>query len=358
MPSGNRLIASTFFFAIGWFTISFTFPLEARAFGFNANEIGFFGFAVSLPFPLVAFLYLRTKVTHTRGILIVNGILISVLSLMFMIEQKSLFIWLLVATGFLQSIFWITAEISMTSIRDDRIAERYTAAWGVPNFISPFVAGYLLQIHQFKLAAALSGALLFISVLFVQDIKIERHPGNGTSFRPLYIFPLFSAGMTFGFFAYVLLPLLKGSSYSYQTLGIFGSAIGGSMAITTVILSFVRYSKIVSLSMIASVLMALPGLIAISINPLLILLVLIGAGVGIAIAFSKILSYAIRTEKPVQGIFYYELFLALGYSAGSGVGGMISGPLGYLTAAVVFAVPLLYLFFLMYGLLRRKFSLE
>ncbi len=346
MLSQKRMVLSSFLFGMGWFTISFTFPLEADYYGLGKILTGLLGLAVSVPFPVVAFIYLKGGDRHLFALLLASQIIIAVLCSLFILPVPWLFVMLVAGTGVLQGFYWVSLEVSIGSVPGERSAEKYSAAWGVPSFISPVIAGFLLQYINFTLIAVISAIILISAVPFVQRYRIvikEKNTGRPDLY---FIIPLLFAGIFLGYFSYSLIPMLRISGFEYYVLGIYGSVLGAAMAIGFLAFSFINSDNIKSINLMSAVLMATPIVIAFSRDMILMGAVIAMAGFGVAMAFSKVLSYISGTTDPVKGTFYYELFLAIGYGSGSTLGGFISSYYGYLSALAIFMFPVAYVLYL------------
>ncbi len=346
MLSQRKMIVSSFLFGMGWFTVSFAFPLEADAYHLGKLIIGLLGLGVSLPFPVIAYVYLRAGDRFLLPLLLFSQIVIAVLTFVFVVNSAMLFIILVTVTGFFQGVYWVSMEVSIGSVPGDRSAERYSAAWGIPSFISPVIAGYLLAYLDFRTIAILSAIILVASVPFIQRYRIQISEHAAGKVEIYNVVPLFFAGIVIGFFTYVLIPMLRVSGFRYTTLGIIGSLLGASMALGFFVFSILKSDNIRKLNLLSAVLMATPMVIVFSRNPLLIGTVASLGGFGVAVAFSKVLSYIFRTADPVRGTFYYELFIAIGFGTGSTIGGFLATLYGYYSALIIFVFPVVYLIYL------------
>lgn len=347
MLSQGKMISSTFLFAMGWFTVSFAFPLEAQVYHLGNILTGLLGLGVSLPYPIVAYLYLKAGDRFLFPLLLVSQITIVVLSFVFLVNSWVIFIVLVTVTGFFQGVYWVSMEVSIGSIPGKRSAERYSVAWGIPSFITPIIAGFLLTYLNFSMLVIISGIILTGSIPFIQRYRIVVHEHFKDRLNVYHVIPLFFAGLVVGFFSYALIPMLKLSGFGYTTLGILGSILGASMAFGFFVFSVLKSDNIRKLNLLSAGLMAAPLLIAFSRNSVLIGAVGALAGFGVAVAFSKVLSYIFTTADPVRGTFYYELFIAIGYGSGSTIGGVLAALFGFNSILIVFAFPLFYLWYLL-----------
>lgn len=356
MLSQGKMITSTFLFGMGWFIISFTFPLEAEHYNLGHMVTGLLGLAVSVPFPLVAYLYLKRGDRHLFKLLLFAQILIALFSFIFLVHSRVLFVILVIITGSLQGFYWVSLEVSMGSVPGKRTAEKYSVAWGIPSFISPVIAGYLLQYISFNTMVILSAIILAAAIPLVQKYRIGEVPAGSGDLDAYNIVPLIFAGIVLGFFSYSLIPMLRISGFEYYVLGIYGSVLGGSMALGFLAFSVLKADNIRTLNLLSAVLMATPIMIAFSRNVYLLGTVTALSGFGVAVAFSKVLAYIFRTADPVRGTYYYELFLAIGYGSGSTLGGVLAAYLGYNSLLVVFLFPFVYLAYLLRNKDRRYYS--
>lgn len=346
MISRKKMIASSFLFGMGWFAISFAFPLEAVHYNLGDTVTGLLGLSVSVPFPIAALFYLRSGDRYLFPVLVATQLIIALVVFLLVLNSYVMFITMVMAGGILQGLYWVTMEVSIGSVSGVKNAEAYSAAWGTTSFFSPVLAGFILEYYSFRILAILSAIILAASVPFVQRYEIGSVKHASESLSVKNVLPLLFAGIVLGYFSYTLLPLLRISGLQYTTLGILGSVLGGSMALGFVLLNIIDEDNIMKLNIVAGVLMAIPLLIAFSRNIYLLFAVTALAGFGIAIAFSKVLAYIFRTSDPIRGTFYYELFIAIGFGSGSAAGGTIAAFLGFNSALVVFIIPALYPFFI------------
>lgn len=345
MLSQRKMIISSFLFGMGWFTVSFAFPLEAEAYGLDKIVTGILGLCVSLPFPLVAFIYLKAGDRYLLQILIAAQAAIVALTFLFVVNSPLLFVTLVVFTGTLQGFYWVSMEVSIGSVRGEKSAERYSAAWGIPSFISPVIAGFILAYLDFVFLVVISAIVLAASIPFIQRYRINLVNQAGSRLEIHNVIPLFFAGLVIGYFSYVLIPMLRSYGFEYTTLGIIGSILGASMAVGFSVFSILDSDNIRKLNLLSGILMMTPIVIAFTRSDIILGTVSALSGFGVAIAFSKVLSYLFRTSEPLRGIFYYELFIAIGYSSGSTIGGLLASFTGFESALVIFVLPLLYLIY-------------
>lgn len=347
MLSQNKMIFSSFLFALGWFTVSFTFPLEAGYYNLGSTFTGLLGLAVSIPFPLIAYFYVKYGDRYLYYLLLFSQILIAVLVFLFTIDSRTAFISLVLVTAVLQAVYWVSLEVTIGSVPGERSAEKYSAAWGLPNFITPILAGYLLQYVSFEFIALFSSIILFCSVLFIQKYRIVVTKLKATRLEAKHVFPLFFGGTSVGYFSYVFVPLLRHSGFEYHIIGILGTILGGSMALGFLVFSTVKVDDIKLLNSVSALLMFSIVFLAFSRSLYLIVPVAMLTGFGVAISFSKVLAYIAKSTEPVMGAFYYELFFAMGYGSGSTLGGVLSSHIGYVSAAVISLFPAVYLVYIL-----------
>lgn len=347
MLSQWKMISSSFLFGMGWFTVSFAFPLEADAYHLGNVVTGLLGLGVSLPFPVIAYIYLKAGDHFLFPLMLFSQIAIAALSFVFLANSWFIFIALVTVTGFFQGVYWVSMEVSIGSVQGERSAERYSAAWGIPSFISPVIAGFMLTYLDFNSLVIISGMILAGSVPFIQRYRIVVQRHFRDRLEIYHVIPLFFAGLVIGYFSYALVPMLRISGLGYATLGILGSILGASMALGFFVFSVLNSDNIRKLNLLSAALMASPIVIAFSRNSILLGGVAALAGFGVAVAFSKVLSYIFRTSDPVRGTFYYELFIAVGYGSGSTLGGILAAFYGYNSALIIFVLPLIYLWYLL-----------
>lgn len=338
----SRLFISSLFFGTGWFSLSFTFPLLAQDIGFSYTVIGALGFIAALPFPIVAYLYLRSGYRMLRYGSVIPLIMLAILSLVFYFYYNQYFITLTVISCIMQAPWWIATEISIGSFAGQRNAEKYSAGWGIPNAVAPLVMGALIQVSGYELIFIISLFAFVIAALFSpKPGKLVDRAGQ-KPIRGAYLLSLFFAGLFSGFIYFVLEPLLKVNSFSYVLIGTIASIYGIVAAIGYVILNYVGEHRISTYSSIASLLIFPTALIGLDVNFYTVISAVIFAGFGVSISMSKVLSYISNSSNIRKGVFFYETLFGAGFMSGSFLQGALLEYYGKITIFVLFLVPLFY----------------
>lgn len=345
-PSGigipTRLFVSSLFFGTGWFSLSFTFPLLAQDIGFSYVIIGLLGFTASLPFPIVAYIYLRSGYRMLRYGTLIPLISLTAISAIFYFLYRPYFIPLTIIASVIQAPWWIATEIAIGSFSGQRNAEKYSAGWGIPNAVAPVIMGTILQLSGYDLVFLISMMAFVIAILF------SPRPGKVTEFlgkkpiKTVYLLSLFFAGLFSGFIYFVMEPVMRIHGFSYVTIGAIASLYGFIAAIGYVILNYTREYRISSYSAISSFLIFPTAIIGLYLNLYTILIAVIFAGFGVAISMSKILAYISASSNVKRGVFFYETFFGTGFMCGSLLQDVLFQFYGALTIFVLFIIPLIY----------------
>ncbi|GGM77888.1 hypothetical protein GCM10007108_15080 [Thermogymnomonas acidicola] len=343
-PTGSsvRLVLSSLFFGIGWFALSFTFPLQAVRFGFNYSFTGLVGLIGSLPFVIAATIYLRSTDRMIATGIRAPPLILFTLSIVFQFLDRANFIPLVVVSSVAQAFWWVSIEVSLGSMEASGSAEKYSAAWGVPNAAVPLVAGYIIQYTGFRYMY-LAGTAAFLVSFLTLPRPAHVPPGRSKSNpKARYIVPLAFAGLASGFLYYVFVPYLRLSHFSYGTIGLLVGIYGISSATGYVALVFVRGSSERAYAALSSALVSSVSVLFATRDVFAILLALIITGFGASFAMSKILAYISERTTPRLGVFYYETFFGIGFVTGAfGMGSMLQFA-GILPVVLSLLSPLIY----------------
>jgi MFS family permease len=341
---------ATIFFSICWFWLSFTFPLKLVAFGFNYFDIGIIGTSASLPFILISFLYRSSHKRELNFAMKVPFLVMAISSfvLIFSDSNSTLFVVIIIFTGFFQSMWWVSAEIETGLLDKYGTAERYSAAWAIPSGIFPIFSGLMLQYLGYD------SVFIFVFIistvgLFIQPLEIKERV-NKSKERLNYrmVVPMIFAGIAMGFMTFVLVPVIRTERYTFVEIGILLSFYGIFFATGSIIANFFKITNQIKFSILSCLLSSAPLILIFTLNFYTIALSLSLAGLGGSLGFSKILSYINRTEGPRDGVFLYESFFSIGYVSGTILGGFITNFVSFNFALLVFVPSVLYAIYLIY----------
>ncbi len=348
MPSNSTqkvslyLFLSTLCFGSGWFSLSFAIPLLAQNIGYSYVVIGILGFLASLPFPVVAFIYLKSGHRMLRYGTIIPLLSLTILSLFFYFYYTKYFIPLTIIASIIQAPWWIATEISLGTFGGNRNAEKYSAGWGIPNALAPILIGVVLQITGYEVVFIIS------MVAFILGALTSPKPGKlaeNTEQKPvkrIYLLSLFFAGLFSGFIYFVMEPILKASGFNYIIIGGIISLYGVVAAIGYIILNYAKDLKISTYSAISSFLIFPTALIGAALNIYTVVIAVVLAGFGVSISMSKVLSYIASSSDVKIGVFFYETFFGTGFMAGSLLQDVLYQYVGGITILILFLSPLAY----------------
>lgn len=348
MPSDSSqrvsfyLFVSTLCFGSGWFSISFAIPLLAQSIGYSYVVIGILGFVASLPFPVVAFIYLKSGYRMLRYGTIIPLLSLTLLSLFFYFFYRNYFIPLTIIASVVQAPWWIATEISLGTFSGSRNAEKYSAGWGIPNALAPILMGILLQISGYEIVFLVS------MVAFIIGALTSPRPGRiveSTQIKPvkrIYLLSLFFAGLFSGFIYFVMEPVLKAQGFNYVLIGGVISLYGVVAAIGYIILNYSRDLRISTYSAISALLIVPTALIGAFLNIYSVIIAVVLAGFGVSISMSKVLSYIATSSDVRRGVFFYETFFGTGFMAGSLLQDVLYQYVGGITILILFLTPLAY----------------
>lgn len=334
------------FFGTGWFSLSFTFPLLAQDIGYSFTIIGLIGFAASLPFPLVAYIYTRSGYRMLRYGMLIPLITLSAISIVFYFLYRQYFIPLTIISSVIQAPWWIATEISIGSFSGERNAEKFSAGWGIPNAIAPIMMGFVIQITGYDLVFIIGMAAFIIGAIFSPKPKRMEEIRKGENPKASYLFSLFFAGVFSGFIYFVMEPVLRANSFSYEMIGGVASLYGLVAAIGYVALNYTPEYKVSSYSIISALLIFPTAMIGMFLNTYTVIIAVTLAGFGVAISMSKVLSYISSSSNVRKGVFFYETFFGTGFMCGSFLQDVLYQYFGAFTITIFFSIPLAYAIYL------------
>jgi len=341
----HRLLFSSAMFASGWFGLSFSFPLLATSFHYGYSFTGFLGLMGSVPFPVIAFIYLRSNSTMLRYGRLMPFFILAILSALFVIYSKSEFIEIIILADIAQGFWWISMEISLNLISGSNNAEKYSVGWGIPNAAIPIASGFIIQYIGFDALFIVATAFFLLGLLFIPSVQVEKMPEKFSKVKKRFVIPLLFAGVTAGFLYYVFVPVLRNEGVSYGIIGALVSVYSISSAAGYILLNFLRNLRVKSYSMLSSIFLLSAFFIIYTRNPVFLVLILIMVGIGASIAMSKILAYISGTSSPRLGVFYYETFFGIGFTIGSFILGTVYEYVGPEYVSILFLFPLAYIFY-------------
>lgn len=313
----NRLFLNSTLFSSGWFTLSFIFPLLLLREGYSYETIGILGMATSVPFPVIAGIYLYSSRRMIRFGIIMPALFLAVMSFSLIFFYSRFLLFLAIISGIIQAPWWISTEINLNSLESNRNAEKYSIGWGLPNAAIPIIMGFLLEFSHVYVLLLITAVFFSLATLF--------SPPNGAKTRIIrksrvelrFSLALLFTGMFSGFLYYLLEPLMRDSGFSYGLIGIIIAIYGISSAVSYISLHYMPDLKLRSYSIISAILVAPAGLLGFYFQVPAIVLVVVLGGLGVALSMSKILSYLITLYPPRKGVFFYETFFGLGFIVGS-----------------------------------------
>ncbi len=348
MPSDSSknasfsLFISTLSFGSGWFSLSFAIPLLAQNIGYSYVVIGILGFLASLPFPVVAFIYLKSGYRMLRYGTIIPLVSLTALSLLFYFYYRSYFIPLTIIASLIQAPWWIATEISLGTFSGTRNAEKYSAGWGIPNALAPILMGVILQISGYEIVFLVSMVAFIVGALTSPRPGILSMKNAEKPVKRIYLLSLFFAGIFSGFIYFVMEPVLRAHGFNYLIIGGVISLYGVVAAIGYIILNYSRDLNISTYSALSALLIVPTALIGVFLNIYTIVIVVILAGLGVSISMSKVLSYIAGSSDLKRGVFYYETFFGTGFMAGSLLQDVLYQYIGKVTILIMFIAPLAY----------------
>jgi hypothetical protein len=339
------LSAVSALFSMGFFALTFSFPLYADHLHYSSGFIGFLGIFVGIPFIVFAYLLLKKTSKQLLAALRLSIILMVPVSLLFLLVSEYLFVLLVVSADVLGALFYVSVELGIGSTDADNLAERYSTAWGIPNLVAPLIAGLILQLSGFVPLFAVTIIFFAATVAFLpiggigaRNPEIRRKSGISLTI----VLPMLFGGLSPGFLFYVIVPYLRVLQTPYLIIGVIGSIPAFFSAVSFIVLSRVKSEEWHKFSIISALLLGVPILVFAFHSVVMIAVLFAFAGIGAAVAFSKILSYISRSSSSSFGVLYYESLFGIGFIAGSISGGYIFEYFGYLSALIIFSPALIY----------------
>ncbi len=338
----KNLILSSFFFSAGWFSLAFSIPLLGVRYGFNSSEIGSLGVLLASPFIMFSYLLRHSTSDRMLGALRYPPIVMALTSLLLIPLSTLLFLLAIAITNVMQGLYWITIEIYLGSADLDRGAEKYSVSWGIPNFMMPLIMGFVILYLGFTAVFIFAAIACFLSFLISPTVHFGRIIERPNRLDLRYISPIFFVGLSSGFIYYVLVPYLKEIGIPYGDIGMVAAIPGLILALGFILL--VRFSPKSGKRVVVftSILLSAPILLVAANDIIAIALVSVLVGIGSSIGFSKILSYITLSSDQSYGVFYFESLFGGGFIAGSLVGGILYGLIGFLSCLAIFLFPLAY----------------
>ncbi len=346
MNINSRMIAASTNYAIAWLFLSFTFPLIGVLYHYSYLLIGLLGLLANAPFFIASLIYLRSNIRMLNAGMRITPFVVAMVTMAFFFMKQNLFIMLIAISSFIQAFFWISIEMSLSFMEGSGNAEKYSVSWGFPMAIAPVMAGFIIQDYGFRAIFIISVVFFILAGIFSPKIKEIKENRSSTKLNVLLIMPLLFSGMSLGFALYVVVPFLRGEGFSYEIIGIIEALFSITQALMFLILNFIRSRSIVKFSIVSALFSASPLVLFFGINVYSVFSLVIMAGIGSAIAFSKVLSYTSASISPKMGVFYYELFSAIGFAIGSSAEGAIFQFFRIDTAVLIFMAPVVYSIFM------------
>lgn len=337
-----RLMLYSLLFSTGWFSLSFSFPLLATLYNYGYVMTGFLGLIGSIPFLIVGALYLKPSQVLLRFGNIFPFVGLAVVTLFFILFPRSLFFLLVVLSSIIQSFWWISSEIALSLLGTNKSAEKYSAAWGIPNAALPIISGLIVEYYGFRALFIFSLISFIAGMFFIPKYSVEPIRTKLNAIKTKYVLPIFFIGALAGFVYFVLVPILKISGISYTVIGILIGVYGTASAVGYVVLNFTPKMSIRYYSIISSLMVFLLSLLFVTRAPFLVGIILFLTGIGTSIGVSKVLSYIQATSSTRIGVFYYESFFGVGFMVGSFGGGVLYDYLGISSVLIIFSIPIIY----------------
>lgn len=340
---------SSALFAMGFFSLSFSFPLVAEHLQYSAGLIGLLGLFSGLPFPLVALFTIRMGSTSLLRVIRFTILIMVPASLLFLVLNNWTFIPLLICADMITAAYFVAVEMKIGRSSTKNLAERYSVAWGIPNLIAPIIAGFVLQSYGFNFLFLVASSFFIATVVFtprIDESDHEQHEARKIRSSFLLVMPMLFGGIAAGFFFYVMIPHLRDIGISYFVIGVIGSVPPLFSALVFLVLNKVQSQSWNTYAAVSAALLAFPVVLFFNHDLLVLVLVFALTGSGSAIAFSKILAYLSKTSSSSQGVFYYETFFGIGYIAGSITGGFLFQVIGFVAVIPIFVPALIYAVFI------------
>ncbi len=347
IESTKVLSLAAVLFSMAWFWLSFTFPLVLTQMKYDYLEIGAIGTLTSFPFILLSFLFIKSKKKHLNMAMRIPFLILAATSIVLILGFGSGWVYIIIVaiTGFFQSMWWIAMEIETGLLGEEGLAEKYSAAWGIPTGIFPIFAGYLIQITGFRSVYIL---VLIVSILgFIiqpQDNR-ERRVYRNSKLNFTMILPMVFAGMDMGFITFVIVPVIRNLHYSYVLIGFLLSVYWIAFSAGSFLGNIIHVKNQLIFSIVSGLLAATPIVLLAGLNNYILIFILGLGGLGTSLGFSKVLSYISKTESPRIGVFYYESLFSLGYILATISGGYLALTVSFHISLLIFVAPLIFALF-------------
>lgn len=328
-------------FSMSWFWLSFTFPLVLTQMRYNYLEIGAIGSLTSFPFIFISLAFLKSKKRHLNFAMKFPFLILSIASIVLILGFGSGWVYILIVgiTGFFQSMWWIAMEIETGLLGEDGLAEKYSAAWGIPTGIFPIFAGYLIEVTGFKSVYFLVLVVAVIGFIIQPTDFKERTVTRSSKLNFIMILPMVFAGMNMGFITFVLVPVVRNLHYSYFLIGSLLTVYWIFFSMGSFLGNIIHVKKQIIFSIIAGLLTGAPIILIAGLNDYTLIFILVLGGLGSSLGFSKVLSYISTTESPRLGVFYYESLFSLGFITGTLSGGYMAMSISFEFAILIFVAP-------------------
>ena len=336
---------SSAFFSMGFFALTFSFPLFADKLHYNAGFIGFLGIFAGIPFPVFAYLMTRFGGKTLLSSLKISMIIMIPIVIIFILFSGIFFIPLVILSDLAGAAFYVSVELGIGNTDSPNLAERYSVAWGIPNLVSPAIAGAVLEGLGYRDLFILSLVFFLVSMIFIPMRGLEIRDNNVSqkgSFSIYLIMPMLFGGLSAGFFFYVMIPYLRLTGLSYILIGIIGAVPPFFSATAFIVLNRIRSENWKTYATASALLLSTPLVLFFSQSILTVGMVFAMGGFGSAIAFSKGLSYISRGSTPSVGVFYYETLFGIGFILGSLFGGLIFDYFKFVAVIAIFLPSLIY----------------
>ncbi len=164
---------SSAFFSMGFFALTFSFPLFADKLHYNAGFIGFLGIFAGIPFPVFAYLMTRIGGKTLLSSLKISMIIMIPIVIIFIFFSENFFIPLVIISDLAGAAFYVSIELGIGNTDSPNLAERYSVAWGIPNLVSPAIAGAVLEDLGYRDLFILSLVFFLLSMIFIPMRGLE-----------------------------------------------------------------------------------------------------------------------------------------------------------------------------------------
>ncbi len=331
------LLLHLFLFAFGY--SSFTFSLFPYTYflGASPQYQGILGFLLMVPNVVLPYFFIKLKNPEMVFKLIILSTLISLFSISYISFSHNLstILILTLILGIGQFIWWITTEIYFTMVSEgSNLINLYGIFWGSAYFISPFLAGYIVNFYSFRSLFILT--ILIISLSLVV-LLLSREKGyyatsnetmekNEGKISMASFFPSFSVGLIIGTLISIFPGYLLSSGMNITQLGYINTAMNLTRLVGFIMLSRVKDQKITLNLLFLSFLIELLIIIPFFTNNFFILILsfaILGFGFSFGI-FAPLIYIAQRKDLDVsKNISIYEFSFGISTSLSSILSGYI-----------------------------------